>query len=190
MNKGILKKAAGLTMAVVLTVTMALSAAARTAETGPEIRTEIIDGREYQVLTGTEAQVKANMQYFSSVYATVEPQSGKLHLGGAFITKSNIPVNFSMAAERSTNNSSWTSVSGQSWTQSYNALAYAVQPMYRTYANPLSNYYYRTNAYAEYRVNGILIEGVRAYSPGARYPAAKAAAIVEEPTYEVYQLVE
>ena len=64
MKKSILKKAAGLAMAAVLAVSMVLPATAQTPETGLEIRTEMIDGREYQVLTGTEDQVKAEMRYF------------------------------------------------------------------------------------------------------------------------------
>lgn len=176
--------------ATLLTSVMLPAAAAMPNSIGPEIRTEMIDGREYRVIIGTEAQVKADLEYFSAVFATVNPRSGAVDINGSFITLANIPVTFTLTAERSTNNSNWSAVPNQSWSQSFQAYAYAVQPMYRTYANPTNNYFYRTNAYAEYRVNGILIEGVRAYSPGAWYPTARSAAIVDEPTYEIYQLVE
>lgn len=189
MKKSILKKAAGLAMAAVLAVSMVLPAAAQTPETGLEVRTEMIDGREYQILTGTEDQVKAEMRYFSSVLASVDPQSGKINLGATFIAKSNIPVNFTVSVQRSTNNSSWSDVLGQSWTQTFQATAYLVQPMYRTYNNPVKNYFYRTGAYAEYRVNGVLFEGVQVYSPGAYYSNTRAASNAEEPFYEVYRLI-
>ncbi len=186
----ILRRAACLMTAVVLVISLVLPVTAQTTETGLEIRTETVEGLQYRVITGTGEQVRASMNYFSSVFSSIDPQSGKIDLGGVFVTKSDIPVNFTLTVERSTNNSSWTAVSGQSWTESYNALAYAAQPMYRTYANPAKNYYYRTNAYAEYRVNGILHEGVRAYSSGVRYPkVSRSTNTSQEPIYEIYQLV-
>ena len=167
-----------------------LPAAAQSSDTSPEITTTVIDGHTYKVITGTETQVKAEMRFFSSVFATVNPQSSAVDINGAFVTVANIPVTFTLTAERSTNNSSWSAVPSQSWSQSFQAYAYAVQPMYRTYNNPTKNYFYRANAYAEYRVNGVLYEGVRAYSPGRWYPATRAASDAGETIYEVYQLVE
>lgn len=83
--------------ATLLTSVMLPAAAAMPNSIGPEIRTEMIDGREYRVIIGTEAQVKADLQYFSAVFATVNPRSGAVDINGTFITLANIPVTFTLS---------------------------------------------------------------------------------------------
>ncbi len=151
---------------------------------------------QYRTVRGTWMEVADELQYFSSVFASVNTTEDAVVVGGNVTTGADRTVSMTLTVERSVNNTSgWTAVTGQTWAQSISTIGGLPQSMSRYYNDPVSEYFYRSNFFASCYSGSVLLESVRVYSPGKYYRSATktssetAADAQGELIYEVTQLV-
>ncbi len=173
-----------LALAMLLAVALSTAAAQQT------------DQPQYRTFRGTWLQVQAQLDYFSSVFASVNTTANSVVVGGDVTTFDDRTVTLTLTAERSLNNSTgWSAVPGKTWTDSFSTRGMLPEYMTRTCQSPASGYFYRSNLSAYcYSSGGVLLEGVQVASPGKYYRAGATSAelmssVAEEPIYEVIQLI-